>query len=175
MADPTAKLCVKCCESIPRGAVRCPKCQSWQSLKAMVLGNPQAWGAILTLPLAFLPIYFLSPMLRRGEDFSSYRDQVSIIESRLEVSDGSQYNSVVTVGRLRNDSPVKWNHVVIEVQYFDKQGTLIGAKTDEDFDMVLVPGVEHAFQLECNRVRPAKDYDSQKVYVRNARDASKWP
>jgi hypothetical protein len=155
--------------------MRCPKCQSWQSLKAAFWGNPQAWAGVLFLPVLLIPLFMLNPLFRRGANFDSYRDQIEVVESRLQVDDGSPYNSVVTIGRLKNNSPEKWSHVVLEVQYFDDKGVLIGAKSAEDFAMVLLPGGEHAFQIECNRVRPAKDYASQKIFVQNARDASKWP
>jgi len=70
---------------------------------------------------------------------------------------------------------VKWKNVVIEVQYFDQNGKLIGATAHEDRDLVLLPGGEHAFQVSASRDLPPDEYASQKVFVRDARDAARWP
>jgi hypothetical protein len=167
------KPCRRCCEPIPLAAKRCPRCQSWQSLWAYLAGNPQGWLGLPFCLLALLPLYWLWG--RSGADFAKYRDQVEVLEARMQVSHERGYDGLVTLGRLRNNSPVKWEDVVIEVQYFDKEGKLVGTKSEKDHSLVLLPGGEHAFQVNASLTLPAESYASQKVFVRDAREARRWP
>jgi len=173
MSDPATKPCTKCCELIPQGASRCPRCQSWQSARAYLAGNPQSWLSLLLLPIFLLMLYWTR--IDRGEDFAKYRDQIRVLDSQLRVTDEEILRHVVTVGRLRNESPVKWTDVVIEVQYFDADGRLVATKTENDHALVLLPNSEHAFQVSSSAELPPRSYASQKVFVRDARDARRWP
>lgn len=176
MSDASQKPCRHCREQIPSAATRCPKCQSWQSARAYLSGNPQAWLGLLTLPFLLLLLLPLWRVFDGGADFSRYTDQVEILEAEFHVPDQERSSrDLVTIGRLRNNSPVRWKDVVFEVQFFDKHGKLVGAKSDEDMDLVLVPGEEHAFQVTMRAELPVERYASQKVFVRHAREARNWP
>jgi hypothetical protein len=172
MSEASQKPCKRCCEPIPLAAQRCPKCQSWQSLRAYLAGNPQTWLGLPFLLLALLPLYWL---MDRGANFARYRDEIEVVDAQLRTGQVGSYSGLVTVGRLRNNSPVRWKEVVIEVQYFDEDGKLIGAKSEKDYGLVLLPGGEHAFQVNAAQDLPPHMYASQRVYVQDARDASKWP
>jgi hypothetical protein len=176
MDETTTKPCTRCREPIPLGATRCAKCQSWQSLGAFMRGNPQAWLGLLFIPFLLVPMYTLFSIRDRGEDFAKHREQVEVLDSQIRIpEDGTSFHDVVTVGRLRNNSPVKWTDVVIEVQYFDRDGKLVGTKTERDLNLVLLPGTEHAFQVSSRAEGPTSTYASQKIFVRDARDARRWP
>lgn len=174
----TTKPCTRCCEPIPLGATRCAKCQSWQSLRAYLRGNPQSWLGLVFVPLGMLPMIYVLYAIRfdRGEDFGKHREQVEVLDSQIRIpDDGTSFRDVVTVGRLRNNSQVKWTDVVIEVQYFDRDGKLVGTKAERDHNLVLLPGTEHAFQVSSRAEGPVSTYASQKIFVRDARDARRWP
>ena len=175
MVDETTKPCTRCREPIPLGATRCAKCQSWQSFGAYCRGSPQVWLGLLStcvlLPFVFLPLYWLR--FDRGKEFAKYRDQIEVLDSQLRISgDGTE---VVTVGRLRNNSLVTWTDVAIEVQYFDREGKLAGAKSARDHDLVLLPGSDSAFQVSSLAEGAIEVYASQKVFIRDAHDAQEWP
>jgi len=172
-AERRTKRCTRCREPIAFGATRCPMCQSWQSLGAHLRGNPRAWSWLLIVPLALLPMYWMRA--DRGEEFATYRDQVRVLDSHLRVTADGILPQVVTVGRLRNDSPVQWTDVTIEVQYFDRDGRLVAAKTENDHALVLLPNTEHAFQVSSAAELPPASYASHQVFVRAARDARRWP
>ena len=172
MSDASQKPCRRCCESIPLGATCCPKCRSWQSLWGYLTGNPQCWLGLVVTLILLVPLWRLwAP----GADFGNYCNQVQVLESQMQVARERSFGGLVTIGRLRNNSPVKWKEVVIEVQYFDKDGKLIGTKSERDHNLVLLPGVDHAFQVSSTPEFPPEAYASHKVYVRDARDARKWP
>jgi hypothetical protein len=173
MSDATSKPCTRCCEPIPLGALRCPRCQSWQSLWDYITGDAQAKYSLIFLPLMLIPMIWFWP--RRGADFAAYRDQIEILESQLRVQDKGYAKDIVTLGRLRNNSPVKWKDVCFEVQFFDAEGKLVGAKSAEEHEMVLLPGSEHAFQVTATAEAPPASYASQKIYILDARDARRWP
>jgi hypothetical protein len=173
MNEPETKPCTKCCVPIPIGAARCPKCQSWQSIRAYLAGNPHSWLTLLIVPIALLPMYWMRA--DRGEDFAKYREQVKVLDSQLRIGDEGVLRQVVTVGRLRNDSSIKWTNVAIEVQYFDEDGKLVATKTEMDHALVLLPNSEHAFQVSSSADLAPRSYASHKVFVRDARDSRHWP
>lgn len=173
MSEFSQKPCKRCYEPIPLAAQRCPKCQSWQSIGACLAGNAHGWTTLPFLLLAFVPIWWL--WNRGGTDFAKYQDQIEVVNVELRTGERGTHDGLVTVGWLRNHSRIKWNDVVIEVQYFDKDGKLIGANSQKDYGLVLLPGGEHAFQVTTQQPLPSESYASQKVYVRDAREANKWP
>lgn len=172
MNDSTTKACRRCCEQIALGAQRCPKCQSWQGVGAYLAANPIA---IFSIPLGFVPLFMMFWIFWPGADFGKYQDKIIVVEPQLVVNADKSYDGIVTVGKLENQSPLKWKDIVIEVQYFDQDGKLVAAATEKSLNMVLLPGVQHAFNVSSNREHAAEKYVSQKVFVRDARDARKWP
>jgi hypothetical protein len=177
MDETTTKPCSKCCEPIPMGATRCSKCQSWQSTRAYLTGNPQALIGLLTMPFFLIFMgWMYSTILGRGEDFAKYRDQVEVVDHQFRVPTTDSRDYVNTVGRIMNNSPIKWTDVCIEVQYFDRDGKLLATKSDKNHSAVLLPKTEHAFQVNGTYGDPSgKLYASEKVFIRDARDARRWP
>src|SRR5262245_31289341 len=151
MSDSTTKPCRRCREPIAAGAQRCPKCQSWQGALAYLLANR---CAVISILFGFVPLLFLFWLFWPGADFAKYQDQIQVLEPKITVNDDDKYAGVVTVGRLENRSPLKWNDIVIEVQYFDVAGKLITAKSDRSHDMVLLPSTQHAFSISSTRENP---------------------
>jgi hypothetical protein len=172
MADENKKPCYKCGEQIATAARYCHVCRTWQSKRARFLTSSQVWGGLVILLLVpVLPIVMVSRLLDQGEDFAKHRDQVVILDSKVRTESEKR---IVTVGRLQNNSTVKWREVVIEVQYFDAKGELLATKTERNMDSVLLPNEIHAFQVSSDLDYAPEKYVSHKVLVRDARDA-KWP
>ena len=61
------------------------------------------------------------------------------------------------------------------VKVYDRDGQLVGTKTEKDHALVLLPNSEHAFQVSSSAELPSGSYATQKVFVRDARDARRWP
>lgn len=173
------KRCRHCDEIIAVAARRCPKCQSWQSRRGDVPNDPGWWWILLLLfPLLLFSGWLLSNIWnnlnRGGADFTSYRDQIELVETHMEFDDDHGRRKLSTVGMLKNHSPKKWRGIAIEVQYFDHDGHLVGARS-QSLDMVLLPETEHAFELSGPAILPRTRYASQKVFIRDAREATRSP
>jgi predicted nucleic acid-binding Zn ribbon protein len=172
------KLCKVCREPIPFEAKKCIKCQSWQSYRDYYRNNPQLWYSILflliTIPLMLLPFYFLR--MDHGAAFTKYRDQIELISSdmRFDVDRDGRFQKVITIGKLKNNSPYSWKDIHFEVQYFDQNDKLIATTSEKIHDLVLLPGTEHAFQIVSQAEGPEMLYSSQKVYIREATESGKY-
>jgi hypothetical protein len=173
MEDSAKKTCSFCCEPINIGAKKCPHCQSW-------VQGPSRWltgwaGAIIYFALASgFMLYFLSPLQRRSANFLDHREQVTIVAVKMQPDSDREGAHVTFLGQIRNDSPVKWEHPYFEVQCFDKAGTLVDTYATYDSQIVLVPNTEHAFKIGFNARGNPSTYATQKVFLRDARDANRW-
>lgn len=171
------KRCRHCDEVIGSAAWRCPKCQSWQSRRGDAPDDRGWWWSffLFLLLLLFCGGQFLAVWNRRGADFALYRDQIEVVDARMEFNDKHGERKMLTVGMLKNHSSRKWRDVVIEVQYFDRDGLLVGTKSSRCSDLVLLPETEHAFQVTCSISLSEARFVSQKVFVRDAREATNGP
>lgn len=93
-------------------------------------------GIALVFTLVFLATWVLMMVVwlpspfNRGEDFAPYRDQVKIISSQMSFSDTEDGPKISVVGVLRNDSPLAWKQIQLEVQFTDSAGELIDVARD---------------------------------------------
>ena len=62
-----------------------------------------------------------------GTDFSPYRDQVSITESRMTTSIENGVTNVYLVGILTNRSEFAWKNIRVDARFYDKAGVMIDA------------------------------------------------
>lgn len=171
------KRCLHCDEIIAVSARRCPKCQSWQTRRGDTPREPSRWRYLVLILILLAYFGFVTRDLWKylGADFEKYRDRIEVVGARMLFDDEHGERHLVTVGTLKNNSSRKWRDVVIEVQYFDGEGRLVGTESSRVRDLVLVPGTEHAFQVSGARMLPSQTYVSQKVFVRDAREATPWP
>jgi len=173
-AEPT-KVCPHCAETIKVAAKVCPHCRYWQ--KRWSLQNPQV-GATLCAVIGFGMFIGLTVSIDRligpKEEFATYRDEISVVDSRLShrIYESNLLNTVV--GTITNRSNVTWKDVGVEAQFFDKSGRQIDAITvnaNDYHSVVILPHGEASFKIEGKAARPESDYDTFKTTVRWAKDA----
>lgn len=124
--------------------------------------------------IAFGFFVFLQRMFDPGIDFSPYRDSISIVESRMNIQADGKQPMVNVVGLLTNKSEVAWKVVQMDLRFFDKSGSLIDANVGWSRGIIFQHG-EVAFRIRTQPSHPLADYDSYKIYVGSARDASsRW-
>jgi hypothetical protein len=161
---PRIKTCKSCRETIHFDAVKCPKCQAFQ----VWWKNPQ-YISLLFIPLPLLFFFFIpnSPF-REKPKFENFRSKISVTDSQFFFSRDNGNVEITSLVKIKNDSPHKWEHPTIEVQYFNADGKLIDTQSDKDFSSVLVPGTEQAFRFRTKPAKPETEYASQKIFIRSA-------
>ena len=93
----------------------------------------------------------------------------------MHFSQTTNGNFISTIGQIRNDSQFTWKDIQLEVQYFDKEGRMIDTRTENRYTDILPAGEAQAFRLRGQADKPESAYSTQKVFVRSAKDSSKWP
>lgn len=84
-------------------------------------------------------------------------------------NDGKVY--VTTIGRIHNKSQQPMHNVVVEVQYFDGDGKLIDATTEEFYSVVVPAGGTVAFRSQEMAATSKDRYASHKARVISEPDA----
>lgn len=167
------KNCPQCSEPIRITAKKCPFCQSWQG-RRFSWHNPVV-GAIIP---ALVYLVVVVPMMRSVNKpthlFNDYRTQVSVTSAEMNYSVENEKNILCTLGEIRNDTAVTWEHIAIEVQYFNRDGKLIDTCSDQDYQLTLAPHTQQAFRVRFEPDKPRSEYASQKVFIRDASDAHRW-
>jgi hypothetical protein len=174
------KICQQCKEEIKASAKKCRYCHSMQGGFSAALSNPAYTpfvGIALAIPLMLGVFYFFSRSFfdRNVKDFEKYRSLVAVQDSKIHYAKEGDNNFVSTIGTIKNNSDKKWKELRIEVQYFNQSGALIDTQSYSDYSLVLLPNTEQAFRVREPADKPEAEYASHKVFIRDARDADRWP
>jgi len=113
---------------------------------------------------------FLQRLMAPGIDFSPYRDDISVVESRMnfQTNDAGPWVNVVVV--LTNKSNIAWKDMQMDLRFYNTSGTLIDA-TEHWGRGVIYPKGEMALRIKDQPSHGLAEYDSYKIFVRSARDA----
>jgi RNA polymerase subunit RPABC4/transcription elongation factor Spt4 len=175
---PATKECRFCLERIDARAERCPYCQSWQT-RTGARGMP-GWAigliimvaalATLTPMLLFTDLFKLDLKLpeMRIESFEDHRSGVKVVD--VEMSFDNQ--SVILLGKIRNETSFDWNNLELEVTFRDGTGKVIDTANEACYFKVPA-GQERTFKVDTIRARPVREYASFGVRVASA-DHAKW-
>jgi len=167
------KICPLCAETIKAVAKVCPHCRHWQTKWS--LRNPLILPTIYFICLFIGFGFFFSKMFGPKEEFATYRNDISVVNSEFSqrTSGSNLWNTVV--GTLTNQSNVSWKDVGVEAKFFDRSGKIIDvlAINSDGFEQpTILPHGEVAFKIEGRAARPPTDYWTNQVNVRWAKDAS---
>jgi len=174
--ESTSKVCHQCGEEIKRAARKCPYCQSWQKGANSILANQPATVSLLALiPITIFMIYASSRMFGNKAEFGKYQHLIVVQDSRLHYQKEGDTSSISTIGTIKNNSDKKWKEVYLEVQYFNESGALIDTQADKDWSLVLPPNSETAFRVRQQADKPASEYKTHKVFVKDAEEGGRWP
>jgi hypothetical protein len=166
------RICPYCAEQIKAAAKICPKCRQW--LTALSLRNP-GMAVVVMCSCMFLLIggalLWLARLTDNGSDFSPYRDRITIVESRMSFGKSQDGTPVVnTVAVVTNRSDIAWKGIEFDSRFFNKAGVLIDAHPWRSYTTVL-PHSDAAVRFATKPITDFSEYETQKVYIRAARDA----
>jgi hypothetical protein len=121
----------------------------------------------LAVPLTFLALCYL---LNRGRDFKDYRQDVKVIDSKIELESTDSGTNVVVSGILTNGSSFAWWDLEIEVCYLDTQGKTIDFDRGDEGFYPLLENSERSFRVGLFSRKQIPDYARLRVHVTSARD-----
>ncbi len=90
-----------------------------------------------------------------------------ITPTSLDVTDDPRHRVVTSLGTIRNPSTACFDHLVIEVQYFDPSHVLVDTLT-QPMDIVAPAGDEVSFRLRDDAARDRAAYASQTMRIVSA-------
>lgn len=174
MEEITSKICKMCYKEIDSRAKKCPYCQHWQYKISMVVFHP-AFGVFIVL-IPFLLVYIFvglmfKGMFDKGEDFTPYRNQITINESELKFGETSCGPTVVAMGIMTNNSSLSWEDVQLEVRFYDKENELIDTDQKNKYSFVVPANDISTFKVSIPREFPEEQYASCKVRILSAKDS----
>lgn len=178
MEENNTKLCKMCYKEIPGKAKKCPYCHHWQSKFSMIVWNPVVPVIAFLIPYAFF-MYMLANMFEKGEDFTPYRNQITIGDSELKFGEKkcgeTVAETVAVIGTMSNKSSVPWKDVQIEVRFYDGNGRMIDSKQQKDYPFEVPADGNAAFKVSTLREFPKEQYVKYNVSIISASDArSRW-
>ena len=175
MKTENTTVCKMCDMEISQKAKKCPYCQHFQSKWLMTAYHPLSFIISMVMMVALMGT-MLETTFSEGESFSSYRDVVSVVDTKMVFGvSGCEHKSpmIAVLGRIQNDSLVSWKDVRLEATFFDKEGRLIDATQKEQYSFMVAAKDHGTFKLSFQQEFPKEQYDSFKVRIISAKDERK--
>ena len=170
MEQNDTKLCKMCYKEIPGRAKKCPYCRHWQSKLSMLVWSPVL--PVIFFTIAYVGIAFMfENMFDKGEDFTPFRNQITITKSELKFGEKKSGDTVAVIGTMANSSPVPWKDVQIEVRFYGSDGNLIDAEQQKDYPFEVPANDTAAFKVSTLREFPKEQYVKYDVTIISAKDA----
>ena len=170
--DAGIRNCPYCTEQINIAAKVCPRCRQW--LTALSLRNPAMAAILMCLSMFILIVGLIVSVARLvnpGVGFSDYRDTVSVVESRMSLGKTDEgIPTVNIIAIITNKSDVAWKDLQFDSRFYNKAATLIDARP-YSVSSTILPHSDLAVRIVTKPLKDLSEYETQKVYIRNARDA----
>jgi len=174
MEENESKLCKMCYKEIDRRAKKCPYCHHWQNKISMIVWHP-------AFPISIVLVFYLAvfilmgvafeSMFDKGEDFTPYRNKITISESELKFGEAESGPTVVVMGKMTNDSSLSWKDIQLEVRFYDPNKNLIDTDQKNKYSFVVPANDVSMFKVSIAREFPEEQYDTCEVRVLSATDA----
>lgn len=166
-----------CYKQIDNRARKCPYCHHWQSKFSTVVFHPAFGVAMVLIPL--LTVFILAglmfqDMFDRGEEFSNYKDQITIADSQLKFGESEGGPTVVVMGNMMNSSNIPWEHIQLEVRFYDGNKKLIDTDQKQKYFFVVPANDVSTFKVSIPREFPEEEYTTFEVRVLSAKEARTW-
>ena len=174
MEEITSKICKMCYKEIDKRAKKCPYCHHWQKKISMIVWNP-AFGVFLVM-IPYLAVYIFmgtafKSMFDKGEDFTPYRNQITINKTELKFGETSCGPTVVAMGTMTNNSSLSWKDVQLEARFFDNNNKLIDTDQKNKYSFVIPANDISTFKISIPREFPEEQYASCKMRILSAKDS----
>jgi hypothetical protein len=174
MEENNTKVCKMCYKEIPDKAKKCPYCHHLQKRFSSAV-----WGPFLPMIIFIIPLiamwYAMKNTFDKGEDFTPYRNQITISGSELKFGEKKTGETIAVIGTMSNKSSVPWKDVQIEVRFYDINGKMIDSEQQKDYPFEVPADDIAAFKVSTLREFPKEQYVKYEVSIISARDArTRW-
>lgn len=179
--DSDKKTCPVCYMEIPLKAKKCPYCQHWQDKLHTTILNPlftTGLAIVFVIGMMILMGLFFDKIFSSGESFQNHKDSLAIAHNEMKFGEKAvggkdgKYPTVAILGDIENKSDISWKDIVIETQFFDKQGQMIDSKHMEDYSMVIPAHGKAAFKVSFEMEFPKDQYETYKASILSAKDCA---
>jgi hypothetical protein len=165
------KTCRRCAEEIKEAAKICPHCQHSTGRGFIIRDDLIMIVSMIGVGGAFL---FFAFQLIHSRDFSKYRDDIAVIQSKV-VSDGKRDGRRVTesakvVATVTNKGNYAWKIDSVEVRFYDDARKMVDAMTARVSASVL-PRAAGALSINLYTRSIESNAVSHEVLVQHAREA----
>jgi len=165
------KICALCAETIKAAAKVCPYCRKNQR-RGLFLNRFDLIGAITAL-LMLGTFLLLARMFTEGRSFSSSRDKIEVISSKVAFQIKPRSTNIFVSGILTNRSNYSWRINKFEIRFFDSFGKTIDVDEGWSNDtFTVLPGSDHSFRFDLYSRKSIPENASYKVLIRSASDPS---
>lgn len=168
------KECPSCGEQIKAKAIKCPRCQSWQSKWRFDQSNIKHQLIFMAIILGIMAIIFSSSLgsTFNPKDFADSKTSFEIKNSKVSFTQKDCGTRISVIGTITNNSDDSWKDFNFEAQFFNEHNELIDTVSDQNYDLVLLPNDESAFKVTGAADKPETSYRHHKVIIKDARENS---
>ena len=168
------KTCKLCCMEIPEQARKCPYCLHFQDRRSTILHSPGLHVLLGMLP-PLVVFIMIETMFSRGENYESYKDQISVADSQIAFGDTKSGATIAVIGTITNHSEVSWKEVQFHVEFVNAAGKRVDVGEREEYSFELPARQTTSFKVSFRREFPETNYARAQVRVVGAKDArARW-
>jgi len=165
--DESRKRCIHCGEDMAGEAKKCPHCRSWQSKwypdQQSIRG--QLIGFVLVLPLLLVLFGFIS-FYGRSSRTCIETPELKIVSSEMFQNLVGDRKYVGVLGTMTNRTSQAVDNLSFHVDFFNAEGVLIDAFSQQEFGLVVGPDSASSFRIMAPAARHEDAYRSHRVELR---------
>ncbi len=102
------------------------------------------------------------------KDEPDFKKSLKITTSEINYKEGKTYNHLSCMGKIKNNSNLKWSSIIIEVNFFNENKKLIDTITENIYDLTIQPNDEVTFRVTGYPSKKASEYVTHEARITDA-------